>query len=139
MFDWVYSKKFKYLFDIPNRHLRAFASRNAITSHFTIPKNYFINYTISFYNTPNIPKFYFFPILFKYSILFHFLLFLFFYSFSPLSPSTFSIGLNTQSHTHTHTQTHDTLIHLSKLITTHTHKHKPSTKPHTHKPSNQFV
>ena len=101
MFDWVYSKKFKYLFDIPNRHLRAFASRNAITSHFTIPKNYFINYTISFYNTPNIPKFYFFPILFKYSILFHFLLFLFFYSFSPLSPSTFSIGLNTQSHTHT--------------------------------------
>ena len=44
----------------------------------------------------------FFPILFKYSILFFlFLLFLFFYSFSSLSPSTSSTGFNTQNHTHT--------------------------------------
>ena len=131
----MYSKKFKYLFDIPNRNLRAFASRNAIPSQkitLSIIPYHFTTHTTSENSI-------FFPILFKYSILFHFLLFLFFYSFSPLSPSTFSIGLNTQSHTHTHTQTHDTPIHLSKLITTHTHKHKPSTKPHTHKPSNQFV
>ena len=98
---------------------RAFASENSIPSYFTIPKCYFINYIIQFYNTPSIPKFYLFPILFKYSILFHFLLFLFFYSFSPLSPSTFSIGLNTQSHTHTHRP----MIHRSTY---------PNPSPHTH-------
>ena len=51
--------------------IQSSTSRNAISSHFTIPKSYFINYTIPFYNTPNIPKFYFFPILFKYSIFFN--------------------------------------------------------------------
>ena len=51
--------------------IQSLTSRNAILSHFTIPKSYFINYTIPFYNTPNIPKFYFFPILFKYSIFFN--------------------------------------------------------------------
>ena len=62
----------------------------SILSYFTISKNYFINYTISFYNIPNIPKLYFFFILFKYSFLILFLLFLFFSSFSSLSPSTSS-------------------------------------------------
>ena len=65
----------------------------SILSYFTISKNYFINYTIPFYNTPNIPKLYFFLILFKYSFL-TLLLFLFFSSFSSLS-------LNLQQ---THTQ-----------------------------------
>ena len=32
---------------------------NTILSYFTISKNYFINYTIPFYNTPNIPTFIF--------------------------------------------------------------------------------
>ena len=81
---------------------RASVSRNVISSHFTILKSYFINYIISFYNIFNISKFYFFPILFKYSILFFlFLLFLFFYSFSSLTPSTSNTGFNTQNHTHT--------------------------------------
>ena len=67
--------------------LRASTANFAIPSYFTIPKNYFINYTIPFYNTPNIPKLYFFfPILFKYSFLILFFtisLFLFlFLSFS---------------------------------------------------------
>ena len=66
----------------------------SIISYFTIPKSYFINYIILFYNTPNIPKLYFFPILFKYSFLILFLLFLLFSSFSSLSPSTSSTSLN---------------------------------------------
>ena len=37
--------------------LRAFTSQNSISSYFTIPKNYFINYNIPFYNTLNIPTF----------------------------------------------------------------------------------
>ena len=45
---------------------------NAILSYFTIPKSYFINYIIPFYNTPNIPKLYYFTILLKY----YFLIFL---------------------------------------------------------------
>ena len=69
------------------RYVRAFTSENCILSYFTIPKSYFINYIISFYNTPNIPKLYFFPFY-----LFIFLLFLFFSSFSSLSLSTFTIG-----------------------------------------------
>ena len=35
---------------------------NSISSYFTISKSHFINYIIQFYNTPNIPTFYF-PIL----------------------------------------------------------------------------
>ena len=52
----------KYLaFDTPDENaLRASTTGFAISSYFTIPKSYFINYTISFYNTPNIPKLYFF-------------------------------------------------------------------------------
>ena len=42
--------------------LRAFVSGNTILSYFTISKSYFINYTIPFYNTSNIPTF-IFPIL----------------------------------------------------------------------------
>ena len=41
-------------------------TENAIPSYFTISKNYSINYTISFYNTSNIPKLYYFTILLKY-------------------------------------------------------------------------
>ena len=55
-----------------SEHDLAFKSQNFISLYFIILKNYFINYTIPFYNTPSIPKFYFFPILFKYSILFYF-------------------------------------------------------------------
>ena len=32
--------------------LRASAAQNAILFYFTIPKSYFIHYTIPFYNTP---------------------------------------------------------------------------------------
>ena len=53
----------KYLiFDIPNvkKTLRAFTSGNAISSYFTIPKSYFINYTIlQYFQHPN----FYFPIL----------------------------------------------------------------------------
>ena len=42
-----------------NPILRVLALGNVILSHFTISKSYSINYTIPFYNTPNIPKFYF--------------------------------------------------------------------------------
>ena len=38
---------------------RASASQNFILFYFTILKNYFITYIIPFYNTSNIPKFYF--------------------------------------------------------------------------------
>ena len=104
-------------------------------SYFTISKSYFTNYTIPFYKTSNNPKFYFFPILFKYSILFFlFLLFLFFYSFSSLSPSTSSTDFNTQNHTHTH----KSMIHQSTYPnpSPHTYKHKLSNHQlsHTHKP-----
>ena len=36
---------------LTKRGLRAFTPQNAILFYFTIPKNYFINYTISFYHT----------------------------------------------------------------------------------------
>ena len=39
--------------------LRAFPFRNFILSYLTILKNYFINYIILFYNTPNIITFIF--------------------------------------------------------------------------------
>ena len=44
------------------RILRASPSGFYISSYFIIPKSYFINYTIPFYNTSSIPNFYF-PIL----------------------------------------------------------------------------
>ena len=65
----------------------------SILSYFTISKSYFIHYTISFYNIPNIPNLYFFPILFKYYFLILFLLFLFFYCFSSLSPQPLALAL----------------------------------------------
>jgi len=37
----------------------AFAMENCILSYFIISKNYFMNYTIPFYNTSNIPIFIF--------------------------------------------------------------------------------
>ena len=55
--------------------IRAFTIENVITSYFTISKSYFINYTISFYNTHNIPKLYYFTILLKY----YFLIFLYYF------------------------------------------------------------
>ena len=70
--------------------LRASTANFAISSYFAIPKSYFINYTIPFYNTPNIPKLYFFLNLFKYSFLFFFLLFLSLSFPFRLSPSTSS-------------------------------------------------
>ena len=113
-------------YDISDIILRAFASGIAIPSHFIIPKSYFTNYTIPFYNTPNISKFYFFPILFKYFILFFFNYFSFSIPFplflpQPLAPvwthrathtqrpmihrSTYpNPSPHTQSHIHTQTQ-----------------------------------
>ena len=46
---------------------RAFPSGNSILFYFIISKSYFINYTIPFYNTLNIPNSIFFATLFKYS------------------------------------------------------------------------
>ena len=71
-----------------SEHDLAFKSQNFISLYFIILKNYFINYTIPFYNTPSIPKFYFFPfylnILFYSFFSFTISLFLFiFLSFPP--------------------------------------------------------
>ena len=46
--------------------LRASVLKNATLSYFTIPKSYFINYTIPFYNTPYIQKLYYFTFSLKY-------------------------------------------------------------------------
>ena len=46
--------------------VRASALKNAILSYFIIPKSYFINYTIPFYNTSYIPKLYYFTFSLKY-------------------------------------------------------------------------
>ena len=80
---------------LPWPPLKAFTSRIPILSYFTIPKDHFINYTIPFYNTSNIPKVYYFTFLLKYYFLSpkgkhkkHFFLFvLSFLSFLPLSLS----------------------------------------------------
>ena len=94
------------------KDVRASTTGNLILSYFTISKSYFINYTIPFYNTPNIPKLYFFPILFKYS----FLIFSYYFSFSlpfplfrpqPLAPTSTSskpipTTMNLTNHTHRH-------------------------------------
>ena len=56
--------------------IRVFIYQNSIPSYFTILKNYFINYTILFYNTPNIPKLYFFSLFIK---IFYFIPFFFFF------------------------------------------------------------
>ena len=45
--------------------IRALASGNATLLYFTISKNHFITYTIPFYNTFNIPNFYFSILLIK--------------------------------------------------------------------------
>ena len=73
-FVWI------YLFIHTHTHTRVVAIRAsptsfAIPSYFTIPKSYFINYIIPFYNTPNIPKLYYFTILLKY----YFLIFLYYF------------------------------------------------------------
>ena len=76
---------------------RAFVSRNAILSYFTIQK---ITLSIILYHFTTHPtsQNFFFSILFKYSILFLFFFFFItislFYSFSSLSPSTSSTGFN---------------------------------------------
>ena len=49
--------------------------KNATLSYFTISKSYFINYTISFYNTSYIPKLYYFTFSLKY----YFLIFLYYF------------------------------------------------------------
>ena len=61
-----------FLFFLTIDSLRASVLKNATLSYFTIPKNYFINYTIPFYNTPYIPKLYYFTFSLKY----YFLIFL---------------------------------------------------------------
>ena len=59
-----------------NSSLRASALKNATLSYFTIPKSYFINYIILFYNTPYIQKLYYFTFSLKYYFFNLFLLFL---------------------------------------------------------------
>ena len=86
---------------------------------------YHTNYIISFYNIFNLLKFYFFLILFKYSILFFFYYFSFSIPFPLFIPQPLAL---VSTHRATHTQTYDTLIHQSKPITTHTEPHT-----HTHK------
>ena len=49
--------------------------RASTLSYFTILKSHFINYTISFYNTPYIPKLYYFTFSLKY----YFLIFLYYF------------------------------------------------------------
>ena len=68
-----------FLFFLTIDSLRALVLKNATLSYFTIPKNYFINYTIPFYNTPYIPKLYYFTFSLKY----YFLIIL--YYFFPIS------------------------------------------------------
>ena len=58
-----------------NPTIRASPTGFAISSYFTIPKSYFINYIISFYNTLNFPKLYYLTILLKY----YFLIFLYYF------------------------------------------------------------
>ena len=72
-------------------HRRALASGNATLSHFTISKSYFINYTIPFYNTPNIPKFYFAILHIK--LIFYIIIFFF-----PIFSSTFPQPLSPYLH-----------------------------------------
>ena len=67
--------------------LRGFPFEISIIFYFTISKSYFINYTIPFYNTPNIPKLYYFTILLKYYFFNLFLLLLF-------QPSFFFFKIN---------------------------------------------
>ena len=54
--NWIF---YLVLSDIKIIFLRAFSFGNSIIFYFIISKNYFINYTIPFYNTPNISIFYF--------------------------------------------------------------------------------
>ena len=105
--------------------LRASASVNAISSHFTILKSYFINYTIPFYNTLNIPKFFFF-FPFYLNILFY--SFFYYISFSipfPLFlPHPLALVL-------THRATHRDHWYTEPIQThhhTHTHKNKNKNK-----------
>ena len=63
--------------------LRVLASGNDTLSHFTISKRYFINYAIPFYNTPNIPKFYFTILHIKIIYLRNKIYFFLFFQFSP--------------------------------------------------------
>ena len=64
-----------------SRHLRASTLKNDTLSYFIILKNYFINYTIPFYNTPYIQKLYYFTFSLKYYFFNIYLLFLSHYHF----------------------------------------------------------
>ena len=77
--------------------LRVLASGNDTLSHFTISKRYFINYAIPFYNTPNIPKFYF-TILHIKIIYLHNKIYFFFFCFFPIFSSTFPQPLSPHLH-----------------------------------------
>ena len=110
--------------------------RQEMLSHPILPCQKVVLSIITYYFTihATFRNFIFFPILFKYSILFLFFFFNYF-SFSfpfplflpqPLAPVS--------THRATYIETYDTPIHLSKPITTHTQTQtiKPSTEPHTH-------
>ena len=60
-FGWwiMKTKLYHSIFGLSKQALRAFTTRNAVLSYFTISKSYFINCTIPFYNIPNIPTFIF--------------------------------------------------------------------------------
>ena len=93
--------------------IRASPIGNDMPSYFTISKCYFIKYTILFYNTLNISKFYFFPILFKYSFLFFF----YYFSFSIPFPLFIPQPLALVS-THRALHTHRPMIHRSTQVIT---------------------
>ena len=83
--------------------LKALASGNATLSYFSISKNYFINYTIPFYNTSNIPKFYFTILHIKIIYLrnkIYFFFFSFFFNFLLHLPSTSITAPPLPSHHH---------------------------------------
>ena len=80
--------------------VRALASGNATLSHFTISKSYFINDTIPFYNTPNIPKFYFDILHIKIIYLHSKIYFWFFSNFFLLLSSTSITAPPLPSHHH---------------------------------------
>ena len=122
---------------------KAFSSGNSILFYFTISKSYFINYTIPFYNTLNIPNSIFFATLFKYSFLFFF--YYFSYSSSSSLPPSSSKQLATTSSLPPPLTSWQTTDHRPVTTTTttttivHANHQNPHTQPPTQKPTQQLA
>ena len=120
----------------------ALALKNAMLYYYTIPKNHFITYITSFYNTSHIYNSILIKILFfNLSLLFLFNKYIFsdplFLGFPtvfffPQPPSTFSTGSSHRTtHTDPSTEPH-TATHTDPSTEPHTATHtNPSTEPHT--------